>query len=181
VPKRGRSSDRRATREPTLFPPATARAAFGKFDPLAAEIILDKHTQKPRGFGFVHFRDVSTMQDAVRDMHEKELEGRKISCVRAVPQDQTKPGTPAAALGGGSGARKDFYPRERGGPPREYGRGGGGGGYDRGGYDRGGYDRGYDRGGYGGGYERGGYGGGYERGAAAYGGYSDPRYGGGYG
>ncbi len=35
------------------------------------------------------------MEDAIRDMHDKELDGRKISCVRAVPMDQTKPGTPA--------------------------------------------------------------------------------------
>ena len=79
----------------------------------------------------------------------QELEGRRISVVRAVPQDQTKPGTPAAVLGAGSGARRDYVRRDPG-PPR---------GYDRG---YGGYDRGYDRGGY----ERGGYG--------SYG--SDPRY-----
>lgn len=72
--------------------------------------------------------------------------------VRAVPQDQTRPGTPAAALGAGPGARRDFGRRDY--PPRYgYDRG-----YDRyadrdpvpprgyGGYDpRYAYDRGYDR------------------------------------
>jgi RNA recognition motif-containing protein len=97
-------------------------------------IVLDKHTQRPRGFGFLWFKDKLGMEDAIRDMHNKELEGRVISVTKAVPMDQTKPGTPAAALGGGSGARTREY--SRGYPPRG---GGGGGGYDRGG---GGYDRG---------------------------------------
>ena len=122
------------------------------------------------------FKDLTGLEDAIRDMHDKELEGRKISVVRAVPQDQTKPGTPAAALGGGG--RRGGYDR---GGPREYNRGSYyDRPYDRGGYDRGGggggyyadpryagYDsRGYDRG-YGGG--GGGYGGGaYERGGDYY-------------
>ncbi len=107
----------------------------------------------------VHTRPTSCTRPHART---QELDGRKISVVKAVPENQTSPGTPAAALGGGSGARRDYY------PPRRDGYGGrGGGGYDRGydrGYGGGGYDRGgYDRGGYGadyrGGYDRGGYGG----------------------
>jgi hypothetical protein len=82
------------------------------------------------------------MDDAIRDMHNRELEGRKISVTRAVPMSETRPGTPAAALGGGDGARTreiSRYPRDYG---RDYGRS-----YDRG-YDRSysSYDRGYDRG-----------------------------------
>lgn len=168
------------------------KEAFGKFEPVDATIILDKHTQRPRGFGFVFFKDKLGMEDAIRDMHEKELEGRKISVVRAVPQDQTKPGTPAAALGGGAGARSGSFGRDRYGDRGGYGGGGGGYGGDRygGGADRrggysdrgysggggGGYDRGYDRGGYGGyadpryaAYDRGGYGGAYGAPAPAYG------------
>jgi hypothetical protein len=55
----------------------------------------------------------------------QELEGRRISVTRAVPQDQTKPGTPAAILGGGSGARREYAPRrEYGGYGRDRGYGG---------------------------------------------------------
>jgi len=156
--------------------------AFSKYDPTSATIMLDKHTQRPRGFGFVWFKDKLGMEDAIRDMHNKELEGRVISVTKAVPMDQTKPGTPAASLGGGVGARKEGF-RE---PRRDRGGYGGGGGYNRG-YDRGGggYDKGYDRGygssGYGGGYDRG-YGGGYDRGyGGGYGGAYGGGYGGGYG
>lgn len=133
------------------------KEAFSKYDPTDATIILDKNTNRPRGFGFVWFKDKLGMEDAVRDMHDKELEGRKISCVRAVPMDQTKPGTPAAALGGGQGSRSRDYGRY---PPRDsYGRD----------YGRG-YDRGYDR------YAPAGAAGGYDRGYGGYGG-ADPRYG----
>jgi hypothetical protein len=51
----------------------------------------------------------------------QELEGRRISVTRAVPQDQTKPGTPAAILGGGSGARREYAPRREYGRDRGYG------------------------------------------------------------
>jgi RNA recognition motif-containing protein len=118
------------------------KSAFSKYEPTDATIILDKMTQRPRGFGFIWFKDKLGMDDAIRDMHNRELEGRKISVTRAVPMSETRPGTPAAALGGGDGARTreiSRYPRDYG---RDYGRS-----YDRG-YDRSysSYDRGYDRG-----------------------------------
>ncbi|KAJ9516703.1 hypothetical protein QJQ45_015135 [Haematococcus lacustris] len=168
-------------------------AAFERYDAVSAEVMMDRHTGRPRGFGFVYFKDEQGLKDAVEQMHEKELEGRRISVTRAVPQDQTKPGTPAAILGGGSGARRDWgrrdYGRDERPPARGYDRGYGGG-YERGGgyggggydpryaYDRGGYDRGYGgNGGYGG-YDRRAdpYADPYGRSGGAYGGY-----GGGYG
>eukprot|EP00798_Chlamydomonas_sp_ICE-L_P030695 gene30695-35722_t len=158
------------------------KSAFSKYDPAEAMIVLDNNTQRSRGFGFVFFQDKLGMEgllapidrvakkdwDAIRDMHEKELDGRRISVVRAVPQEQTKPGTPAAALGAGSGARSTVN-RERRvdrGPPR------GGGDRHGGGRDRmppAPRDR-YN----GGGVERYGAGGGerYPGGSA----YPDPRY-----
>lgn len=103
-------------------------------------------TQKPRGFGFVSLRDRESLLDAVRDLHNKDVDGRPISVKDAIPQDQIKPGTPASAIGRGGYDRRDGDRRyER--PERR------GGGSDRG-YDRGGYDR-YAGGG--GGYDRGSY------------------------
>lgn len=124
--------------------------------------MIDRNTGRSRGFGFVIFKDRESLDEAVRKMHDTDCEGRPISVRHAIPQEQTAPGTPAAALA--AGRRFDRY--ERGGARVDRGPYRGGGGYDRG-YDRrvydrerggGGYDRGYDRG-YrgGGGYERGGY------------------------
>lgn len=94
--------------------------------------LQDKHTGRSRGFGFVWFPNDEDRQAAIAEMHKSTLRDRAISVTAAVPQNQTAPGTPAAALGG----------YRRPGPPR-------GGGYgDRSRYDRGGYGGGYgaDRG-----------------------------------
>jgi RNA recognition motif-containing protein len=46
-------------------------AAFERYDALTAEVMLDKYTQKPRGFGFVFFKDDQGLKDAIEHMHEK--------------------------------------------------------------------------------------------------------------
>mgnify|MGYP006293921415 CR=1 FL=1 len=50
---------------------------FERYDAVRAEVMMDKHTNKPRGFGFVYFKDESALKDAIRDMHEKV---RALSC-----------------------------------------------------------------------------------------------------
>lgn len=133
-------------------------------------MILDKETGRSRAFGFVILKNKDSMDDAIKDMHESELDGRKISVRRAVPQSDIKPGTPAYALSGGGGRpreaynSRDSYNSRSRYEPRYESRSSGPYSGDR--YASGGY--GGDRGG--GGYSGGG-GGGYG---------SDPRGGGGY-
>ncbi len=145
--------------------------------------MLDKMTGRSRGFGFVMFHSDDELAQAVKNMHDSELDGRKISCTRAVPQSETAPGTPASALAGGQAAPRVRY---GGGPDRHRDRG-----YERGGerppprgYAARTYEdrRGYERGGYGGygraperGYDRGGYPAEFERGYDR--GYPPPAYG----
>jgi RNA recognition motif-containing protein len=100
-------------------------AAFEKFGAIDAVVIIDKLTNKSRGFGFVKFSDAAGRDEAIIQMNQADLDGRSISVTKAIPQDQTAPGTPAAALGGG---------RRGEGPERSYSRP----------YERS-YDRGYDR------------------------------------
>ncbi len=171
----GRATLHPLTHPPTHPPPTRPRpAVFTAFGADRAEVMLDRNTQRSRGFGFVIFADREGMEAAIRDKHETEFEGRKISVKAAIPQDQIPLGERGRRGGGGGGGGRGGY-GDRGGPRGGYDRGGygdRGGGYDRGGYgDRGGgYDRGYDRGGYGGG-GGGGYGGGYDRGGYGGGGY----------
>ena len=76
-------------------------AAFDKYHPVDARVMLDKITNRSRGFGFVTFNDKALMEKAVAEMHEVNIENRKISVTKAIPQSETAPGTPAAALARG--------------------------------------------------------------------------------
>jgi RNA recognition motif-containing protein len=76
-------------------------AAFKEFHAIDARVMLDRQTQRSRGFGFVHFAAKEDMEDAVHGLHGTEIDSRKISVTRAIPQSETAPGTPAAALARG--------------------------------------------------------------------------------
>lgn len=52
-------------------------------------MIIDRVTNKSRGFGFVNFEDQASMQAAIEQMHLTELEGRPITVRRAQPKDKS--------------------------------------------------------------------------------------------
>jgi cold-inducible RNA-binding protein len=150
----------------------TAFRPYGEV--VESKVILDRETNRSRGFGFVTFADEKAMNEAIERMNGSELDGRNIT----VNQAQSRGGS-----GGGGGGGY------RGGGGGGYGGGGGGGGYrggGGGGYGDGGSRYGGGGGGYGGGDRGGSGGGGYgSRGGgsggagAGYGGGSRGGYGGG--
>lgn len=71
--------------------------------------MVDKMTGRSRGFGFVIFSDKGDQDAAIERLHNTELDGRRISVTKAVPQSETAPGTPADAL-----RRGQYAPREGG-------------------------------------------------------------------
>src|SRR5882757_3936656 len=77
-----------------------------------ANLMMDRATGRPRGFGFVTMSTPEEAQKAIEAMNGKELAGRALTVNIARPREER----PA---GGGGGGRRDF----RGG-----GGGGGGGG-----------------------------------------------------
>jgi RNA recognition motif-containing protein len=102
---------------------------------LEANLMTDRMTGRPRGFGFVTMSTEEEAQKAVEGLNGSTLDNRALTVNVARPREERS--------GGGGGG-----PRRSGGGGGGYGGGGGGGGRDRGGRGGGG---GGDRGGRGGG------------------------------
>ena len=103
----------------------------------SAKIVMDKFTQRSKGFGFVEMPNDEQAQAAIAQLNGSEVEGRNLVVNESRPKEE------------GSGGFK-----KRGG----FG-GGGGGGFKKGGGGGGGGYRGGGGSGGGGGYNRGGSGG----------------------
>jgi RNA recognition motif-containing protein len=108
---------------------------------VSAKIVLDKFTNRSKGFGFVEMANDEQAQAAITALNGSEVDGRNIVVNESRPKPEGSGGS-----GGGGGFKK-----------RSFGSGGGGGGYKKGGSSGGG--GGYNKGGSGGGYnrDRGGY------------------------
>ena len=81
---------------------------------LETNLMMDRATGRPRGFGFVTMGSAEEAQKAIDAMNGKDFGGRALTVNVAKPREE-RPG------GGGGG----------GGGRREYGGGGGGGGRNR--------------------------------------------------
>lgn len=124
------------------------KEAFARFgDVTEARIITDRETGRSRGFGFVTYADPASADLAIKEMDNKELDGRTIRVNEAQAQARPRGGPggprdhgPPRSFGGdrGGGPPK---PGDRGrdAPPRDRDRDGGG--RDRGARDRGGRER----------------------------------------
>jgi RNA recognition motif-containing protein len=104
-----------------------------------AKIVIDKFTQRSKGFGFVEMPNDEQAQAAIAQLNGSEVDGRNLVVNESRPKE-------GSGTGGGGGFKK-----------RSFG-GGGGGGFNRGSGGGGGFKKGGNGGGYG---NRGGGGGGY--------------------
>ena len=97
---------------------AGVRAAFERFGEIEEVVVVtDRETGRSRGFGFVTFTDDAAADKAIEEMHDSEIDGRKVAV------NEAREGSPRGGPGGGRG----------GGFRRGGGRGGRGGRGDRGG------------------------------------------------
>jgi RNA recognition motif-containing protein len=99
----------------------------------SAKIVMDKFTQRSKGFGFVEMANDEQAQAAIAQLNGSEVDGRNLVV------NESRPKAEGGGGAGGGGFKK-----------RSFGNGGGsGGGFNRGGSGGGG---GFKKGGSGGGY-----------------------------
>jgi RNA recognition motif-containing protein len=79
-------------------------AQFGEIT--EAIIITDRMSGRSKGFGFVTFATEEAAAAAIQQMHEKDIEGRKIVVNVARPREERRPG-------GGGGFRSGGYRNDR--------------------------------------------------------------------
>jgi len=60
---------------------------FSKYPSItSANVIMDRETQRSRGFGFVELSDDAEADRAIQEMNESEADGRKLIVNEARPQ-----------------------------------------------------------------------------------------------
>ncbi|KAI4373050.1 hypothetical protein MLD38_011219 [Melastoma candidum] len=86
--------------------------AFDRFGKITeCQIMLDRDSGRPRGFGFITYADRRGMEDAIREMHGREFGDRVISVNKALPRgDEIDP--PSYRGGYSSGGRAGSFARD---------------------------------------------------------------------
>ena len=92
---------------------------------LETNLMMDRMTGRPRGFGFVTMSTPEEAEKAIQALHGAEVDGRPLTVNVARPREERAPGG-----GGGGGYRGGGGGGGDRGPRREF-RGGGGGGGER--------------------------------------------------
>ena len=77
----------------------------------SAKVILDKETQKSRGFGFVEMSKKEDAEAAIRELNGYEMDGRTLAVKAAEDRKPSAGGSGGGRPGGGGGDRGGFQPR----------------------------------------------------------------------
>jgi len=88
-----------------------AFAAYGTV--VETNLMMDRETGRPRGFGFVTMSSPEEAQKAIEALNGKEVDGRALTVNVARPREERAPG------GGGGGGRRGGYGGGGGGGRRE--------------------------------------------------------------
>ena len=105
---------------------------FSPFGEVAsAKIVMDKFTQRSKGFGFVEMPNDEQAQAAIAQLNGSEVEGRNLVVNESRPKEEGSGGfKKRGGFGGGGGG--GFKKGGGGGGGYRGGGSGGGGGYNRG-------------------------------------------------
>ena len=78
------------------------RTLFGGFGEVTSvNVITDRQTGRPRGFGFVEMGDDASAEKAIEELAEHEVDGRKLNVNQARPREDRGGGG-----GGGGGSNR---------------------------------------------------------------------------
>ena len=81
---------------------------------ISAKIIMDRDTNRSKGFGFVEMSTDEEAQEAIKQLDGRELDGRAISVSEARPREDNRGG--GRSFGGNGGGRSGgFRDNNRGG------------------------------------------------------------------
>ncbi|XP_031257338.1 glycine-rich RNA-binding protein RZ1C-like isoform X2 [Pistacia vera] len=83
-----------------------AFSRFGKI--IEAQIMMERDSGRPRGFGFVTYADRRAMEDAIREMHGREFGERIISVNKAQPKMGGEDADRGFRGGYSSGGRRSY-------------------------------------------------------------------------
>lgn len=75
---------------------------------VSCNLIMDKFTDKPRGFGFVEMSSQEEANKAIEMFNGKDLDGRALTVNEARPREERRPAYGGGG-GGGGGGRRDRY------------------------------------------------------------------------
>jgi len=80
--------------------------AFAQFGTVTeTNLMVDRMTNRPRGFGFVTMSSDEEAQKAIDGLHGKDFDGRALTVNIARPREERAPG---GGGGGGRGPRREF-------------------------------------------------------------------------
>ncbi len=85
-------------------------SAFGEVT--SAKIIMDKVTQRSRGFGFVEMADDGSARQAITSLNGADFQGKALVVNEARPREERPNSFRSNGGGGGGGFRKGGFNRE---------------------------------------------------------------------
>lgn len=81
-----------------------------------AVVMIDKETQRSRGFGYVTYTDGASVEAAIKNYAANQIDGKWVEVKRCIPQDKMVPPVSFKGLGkGGKGMGKAFEGKGKGG------------------------------------------------------------------
>lgn len=74
-------------------------------------LMMDRETGRPRGFGFVTMSSAEEAQKAITSLNGKDMDGRALTVNIAKPREERAPGGGGGRreYGGGGGGRRERY------------------------------------------------------------------------